>query len=169
MAQQPPGAPPAGAPGSPSGTITLDGSQLPAPPQKFGGKIERDAGKSTPYWPARVVPPKGAPNVLLIVTDDSGYGVPSTFGGVICTARQAHLPGPQPKEPAERHKRREAPMISVTRVQRAGRRPSVHEATAPKERPPHTGTVRPSCANHLVTRPRKKPCGLARKSMAQKW
>jgi len=28
---------------------------------------------------------KGAPNVLLIMTDDSGYGVPSTFGGVIPT------------------------------------------------------------------------------------
>jgi arylsulfatase A-like enzyme len=32
-----------------------------------------------------VVPPKGAPNVLLIITDDAGYGVPSTFGGVIPT------------------------------------------------------------------------------------
>jgi arylsulfatase len=31
------------------------------------------------------VPPKGAPNVLLIMTDDSGFGVPSTFGGVIPT------------------------------------------------------------------------------------
>ena len=30
----------------------------------------------------RVVPPKGAPNVLLIITDDVGFGVPSTFGGV---------------------------------------------------------------------------------------
>ena len=29
--------------------------------------------------------PKGAPNVLLIMTDDSGFGVPSTFGGVIPT------------------------------------------------------------------------------------
>ena len=28
---------------------------------------------------------QGAPNVLLIMTDDSGYGVPSTFGGVIPT------------------------------------------------------------------------------------
>ena len=74
-----------GAPGSPSATITIDGSQLPAPPQKFGGKIEREASKSTPYWPARIVPPKGAPNVLLIITDDAGYGVPSTFGGVIPT------------------------------------------------------------------------------------
>jgi arylsulfatase A-like enzyme len=31
------------------------------------------------------VPPKGAPNVLLIMTDDAGFGVPSTFGGVIPT------------------------------------------------------------------------------------
>jgi arylsulfatase A-like enzyme len=32
-----------------------------------------------------VVPPKGAPNVLLIMTDDAGYGISSTFGGVIPT------------------------------------------------------------------------------------
>ena len=31
------------------------------------------------------LPPKGAPNVLLIITDDAGFGVPSTFGGVIPT------------------------------------------------------------------------------------
>lgn len=72
-------------PGSPAATITIPGNQLPPPPEKFGGKIERDARNSTPYWPARVVPPKGAPNVLLIITDDAGYGVPSTFGGVIPT------------------------------------------------------------------------------------
>ncbi len=34
---------------------------------------------------ARVVPPRGAPNVLLIITDDVGFGAPSTFGGVIPT------------------------------------------------------------------------------------
>ena len=74
-----------GVPGSPSATTTITGEQLPAPPEKFGGKIEREATKSKPYWPARIVPPKGAPNVLLIITDDSGFGVPSTFGGVIPT------------------------------------------------------------------------------------
>ena len=74
-----------GVPGSPSATTTIPGNQLPAPPEKFGGKIDREATKSTPYWPARIVPPKGAPNVLLIITDNSGYGVPSTFGGVIPT------------------------------------------------------------------------------------
>ena len=72
-------------PGSPSATTTIDGKQLPAPPSKFGGKIERSTVGSHPYWPPRIVPPKGAPNVLLIMTDDSGYGVPSTFGGVIPT------------------------------------------------------------------------------------
>jgi arylsulfatase len=74
-----------GTPGAPDATTTIDGAQLPPPPQKFGGKIERNAAQSTPYWPARVVPPKGAPNILLIMTDDTGFGVPSTFGGVIPT------------------------------------------------------------------------------------
>jgi len=44
-----------------------------------------NAAQSRPYWPARVVPPKGAPNVLLIMTDDVGFAAPSTFGGVIPT------------------------------------------------------------------------------------
>ena len=74
-----------GTPGSPSATTTITGNQLPPPPQKFEGKIERNAAQSTPYWPARVVPPKGAPNILLIMTDDTGFGVTSTFGGVIPT------------------------------------------------------------------------------------
>ena len=72
-----------GTPGSPSATTTIEGNQLPPPPQKFEGKIERNAAQSTPYWPMRVVPPKGAPNILLIMTDDTGFGVSSTFGGVI--------------------------------------------------------------------------------------
>src|SRR5262245_26658696 len=70
-----------GTPGSPSATTTIEGNQLPPPPQKFEGKIERNAAQSTPYWPMRVVPPKGAPNVLLIMTDDTGFGVTSAFGG----------------------------------------------------------------------------------------
>ena len=74
-----------GVPGSPSATINIKGEQIPAPPQTFGGKIERTTKGSKPYWPARIEPRKGAPNVLLIMTDDSGFGVPSTFGGVIPT------------------------------------------------------------------------------------
>jgi arylsulfatase len=75
----------AGVLGSPSATTTIDGKQLPAPDPKFGGVIKEKATESTPWWAPRVVPPKGAPNVLLIMTDDVGFGAPSTFGGVIPT------------------------------------------------------------------------------------
>jgi len=74
-----------GTPGSPSATMSVDGKQLPPPPTKFEGVIKEEAKDSKPYWPPQIVPPKGAPNVLLIMTDDSGYGVTSTFGGVIPT------------------------------------------------------------------------------------
>ena len=74
-----------GTPGAPDATITIDGHVLPPPPQKFGGEIELNAAQSKPYWPMRVVPPKGAPNILLILIDDEGYGAPATFGGVIPT------------------------------------------------------------------------------------
>jgi arylsulfatase len=75
----------AGTPGSPSATTTIDGRYLPNPPQPFKGEINPNALESKPYWPARVVPPKDAPNVLLIMTDDTGFGASSTFGGVIPT------------------------------------------------------------------------------------
>jgi arylsulfatase A-like enzyme len=71
--------------GSPSATFTIPGDVLPPPALPFGGEINLNADQSKPWWPPRVVPPKGAPNVLVIMTDDSGYGVPSTFGGVIPT------------------------------------------------------------------------------------
>ena len=71
--------------GSPTATTTITGKQIPPPPLPFGGVIKEKASESTPWWPPRVVPPKGAPNVLLIMTDDQGFGAPSTFGGVIPT------------------------------------------------------------------------------------
>ncbi len=74
-----------GTPGSASATTTIPGNQLPAPQPPFGGVIKPDALNSTPWWAPAIVPPKKAPNVLLIITDDSGFGVPSTFGGVIPT------------------------------------------------------------------------------------
>jgi arylsulfatase A-like enzyme len=72
-----------GVPGSPEATTTITGKQLPPPDPKFGGVIKEKASESKPWWAPRVVPPKGAPNVLLIMTDDQGFGAPSTFGGVI--------------------------------------------------------------------------------------
>jgi arylsulfatase len=72
-------------PGSPGSTTTIDGRYLPNPPQPFGGQISPNAAQSKPYWSPLVVPPKGAPNVLLIMTDDVGFSAPSTFGGVVPT------------------------------------------------------------------------------------
>jgi arylsulfatase len=89
IAQNPPNPPQSpratGTPGSPGATTTIDGRYLPAPPPKFGGTIGLQADQSKPYWPATVTPPKGAPNILLIMTDDQGYGVSGTFGGVVPT------------------------------------------------------------------------------------
>ena len=74
-----------GTPGSPSATTTISGKQLPPPDPKFGGVIKEKASESKAWWAPRVVPPKGAPNVLLIMTDDVGFGAPGTFGGVVPT------------------------------------------------------------------------------------
>jgi arylsulfatase len=74
-----------GTPGSPGATTTISGKQLPPPDPKFGGVIKENALQSKAWWAPRVVPPKQAPNVLLIMTDDCGFGAPSTFGGVIPT------------------------------------------------------------------------------------
>jgi arylsulfatase len=74
-----------GVPGAPGATTTITGQQIPPLPPKFGGVINDKATDSTPWWAPRIVPPKGAPNVLLIMTDDQGFGAPATFGGVIPT------------------------------------------------------------------------------------
>jgi len=58
---------------------------LPKTEQPFKGKIGRLAKDSTPDFPKGVEAPKGAPNVLLIMTDDVGFGASSTFGGPIQT------------------------------------------------------------------------------------
>ena len=74
-----------GTPGSPGATTAIDGRYLPPPPQQFHGDIQPNADQSKSYWPELVTPPKGAPNVLLIMTDDVGFSAPSTFGGLIPT------------------------------------------------------------------------------------
>ena len=58
---------------------------LPAPEPKFRGVIGRKASESKPDFPEAVKAPGGAPNVLLIMTDDTGFGASSTFGGPIPT------------------------------------------------------------------------------------
>src|SRR5262249_54657452 len=58
---------------------------LPRPEPPFKGKIGRTVKTSMPDFPKGVEAPKGAPNVLLILTDDVGFGASSTFGGPIQT------------------------------------------------------------------------------------
>src|SRR5262245_55262428 len=58
---------------------------LPKPETAFKGKIRRTVMESTPDFPKGVEAPEGAPNVLVILTDDVGFGAASTFGGLIPT------------------------------------------------------------------------------------
>jgi len=58
---------------------------LPIPDQPFKGKNGLRPSDSVKDFPAEVKAPKGAPNILLILTDDVGFGASSTFGGPIPT------------------------------------------------------------------------------------
>ena len=64
---------------------------LPRPEQPFHGKIGRTVKESVKDFPKDVRAPKGAPNVLLIMTDDVGFGASSTFGGPIPTVAMDRL------------------------------------------------------------------------------
>jgi arylsulfatase A-like enzyme len=61
------------------------GRTLPHPEAPFKGKIGRTVSESVPDFPTAVEAPANAPNVLLILTDDVGFGASSTFGGPIPT------------------------------------------------------------------------------------
>ena len=58
---------------------------LPRPEPTFKGVIGLKAKESRPDFPKTMTAPYGAPNVLLILTDDTGFGASSTFGGPILT------------------------------------------------------------------------------------
>jgi arylsulfatase A-like enzyme len=58
---------------------------LPRPEPAFKGKIGRTYKDSIPDFPKPLKAPKDAPNVLLIILDDVGFGQASTFGGPINT------------------------------------------------------------------------------------
>jgi arylsulfatase len=71
--------------GSPNFTEPLESNVLPPVPPTFGGVIKDTYANSKPWWPPTITAPKDAPNVLLIMLDDAGYGSEGTFGGVIPT------------------------------------------------------------------------------------
>jgi arylsulfatase len=60
-------------------------SSLAATAQTYQGTVGRTLAESKEWWPAPVRPPQGAPNVLLVLLDDVGFGASSTFGGLINT------------------------------------------------------------------------------------
>ena len=64
---------------------------LPRPEPPFKGHIGRTVEESTKDFPQEVKAPKGAPNVLLILTDDVGFGASSTFGGPVPTPTMDRL------------------------------------------------------------------------------
>jgi uncharacterized membrane protein len=69
------------------GKFSPDRTKLPIPDRNFGGTIGRTIDKSVADW--SIVPgpkaPEGAPNVLIVLIDDAGFGNPSTFGGQVET------------------------------------------------------------------------------------
>jgi arylsulfatase len=64
-----------------NGTRTI----LPHPDPPFKGKIGRTVKDSTPDFPKGIEAPKGAPNILLFLMDDVGFGATSPFGGPVDT------------------------------------------------------------------------------------
>jgi len=58
---------------------------LPRPEPPFKGHIGRKAKESQKDFPKEAQAPTGAPNILLVLTDDVGFGASSTFGGPIPT------------------------------------------------------------------------------------
>jgi arylsulfatase A-like enzyme len=58
---------------------------LPVPPAPFKGQVGLSAKDSKPDFPQPVQAPPGAPNVVLVLLDDVGFGAASTFGGPVQT------------------------------------------------------------------------------------
>ena len=63
----------------------LNRAALPIPQGPFKGHLAPRTKDSVKDFPVEVSAPKGAPNILIIMTDDVGYGASSTFGGPIPT------------------------------------------------------------------------------------
>jgi arylsulfatase A-like enzyme/uncharacterized membrane protein len=70
-----------------AGKFSPDRTVLPIPDRSFGGTMGRTFDQSVPDWSMIPGPqaPEGAPNVLVVLIDDAGFGGPDTFGGPIST------------------------------------------------------------------------------------
>jgi arylsulfatase len=63
----------------------IDRTVIPLAEPKFNGVIGKTYKESKGEWPKLPAPPKGAPNVVVILLDDVGFGQVSTYGGPIPT------------------------------------------------------------------------------------
>ena len=68
-----------------SATALLAQTLLPRPDPPFAGTAERTLAGSKPVYPQPIRPPAGAPNILVVLIDDAGFGNPWTFGGPVST------------------------------------------------------------------------------------
>jgi arylsulfatase len=59
--------------------------QLPQADPAFKGKIGETYKDSQPDYPRSIRASQGSPNVLLILLDDVGFGMCSTYGGPVPT------------------------------------------------------------------------------------
>ena len=68
-------------------------SHLPIPDRAYDGVVAFDArNQPTPFPPIKpLLPPAGAPNVLIVLLDDVGFGASSAFGGPITTPTAERL------------------------------------------------------------------------------
>ncbi|BAY99750.1 sulfatase [Tolypothrix tenuis PCC 7101] len=64
---------------------------LPVPLPEFKGKIGLTYKESQPDFPQPIAAPANAPNVLLVILDDVGFGQASTFGGPVDTPNLTRL------------------------------------------------------------------------------
>jgi arylsulfatase A-like enzyme len=62
---------------------TQAANKLPQSDPAFNGKVSVTREDSKPDWPQRPKAHAGAPNVVLILLDDVGYGATSVFGGPV--------------------------------------------------------------------------------------
>lgn len=69
----------------------IDRTVLPIAPPPFKGTIGADFTTSKQDYPQPVRAPEGAPNIVLILLDDVGFGQAGTFGGPIPTPHMDRL------------------------------------------------------------------------------
>ena len=71
----------------------MSGIRWYGPSEEFAGEIAETADRSTPAWPRPPTPPRDAPNIVLVVLDDTGYGQLGCYGGLGGRIETPHIDG----------------------------------------------------------------------------